>query len=309
MSKLKPVTIVVPVYADWRSLKACIKSLKKNVGDENKVIFVNDCGPQAARLRQKIRKAIDKKRNFEYFHNKENLGFIKTCNRAVFELDNTDNDILLLNSDTKTTPGFLEEMQEIMAGNKTIGSISPRSNNATIATVPLSSAIHKGINPKESFKIWQKIKDKLPRYQQVPVTHGFCMLIRRTVIEKYGLFDEVFGKGYGEENDFCLRIKKHGYNSVLANHSYVFHLEARSFTLEAKAKLLEANSKILYKRYPDYRESVRSYMKKELVIENGAEEAAGIRIKPGVKNRVKNILRKNEKTYKTARKIRNNMHK
>lgn len=299
----RPVTVVVPVYADWRSLKICIKSLKKYVDDNNKVIFVNDCGPKAQYLRKKIKKAIAKKPNFEYFHNSGNLGFIQTCNRAVFELDNTDNDVLLLNSDTQVTPGFLEEMQAIMAGDKKVGAISPRSNNATIATIPLSSAMQKGIKPGNAYKIWLKMADKLPRYTTVPVAHGFCMLIRRSLIAKYGLFDEVFGKGYGEENDFCLRIKKQGYKSVLANHAFVFHLEARSFTLEAKKKLLEKNSKILYKRYPTYRESVRKYMKEALVREGQAEEAAGVKIRAGFRNRLKNAVKRSGKTERLARKV------
>lgn len=303
----RPVTIVVPVYADWRSLKICIKSLKKYVGEENKVIFVNDCGPKAQYLREKIKKSISKNPNFEYFHNSGNLGFIKTCNRAVFELDNTDNDTLLLNSDTQATEGFLEEMQGILAADRKIGALSPRSNNATIATVPLSSAMQKGIKPSDSYKAWTAIKDNLPRYSEVPTAHGFCMLIRRSLITRYGLFDEVFGKGYGEENDFCLRIKKKGYKSVLANHAFVFHLEARSFTLEAKAKMLEKNSKIIYKRYPNYRESVRAYMREALVREGQAEKAAGIKIKTGGK--LKKLLKSNKITYKLAKKARGTIRK
>ncbi len=300
----KPVTIVVPVYADWSSLKTCIKSLKQTVSENDKVILVNDCGPQAVVLRKKIKKAINKQINFEYFHNPGNLGFIKTCNRAVFELDNTANDILLLNSDTQVTPGFLEEMQSIFTADKDIGAVSPRSNNATIATIPLSSALQKGINPNKAFKIWREIKNKLPRYNEVPVAHGFCLLIRRSVINKYGLFDEVFGKGYGEENDFCLRIKKQGFKSVLANRAFVFHLEARSFTLEAKSKLLEKNSKILYKRYPNYRQSVRDYMKEALVREAKAERAAGVKINSGPKAKIKSLIKRNKKAHQLAKKTR-----
>ncbi len=304
MATFKPITIVVPVYADWSSLKTCIKSLKQTISENDKVIFVNDCGPRAEYLRKKIKKAINKYPNFEYFHNPYNVGFIKTCNRAVFELDNTANDVLLLNSDTEVTTGFLDEMRSLIAEDKKIGAISPRSNNATIATIPLSSALQKGINPNKAFKIWWKIKDKLPRYNEVPVAHGFCLLIRRSVISKCGLFDEVFGKGYGEENDFCLRIKKQGFTSVLANRAFVFHLEARSFTLEAKAKLLEKNSKVLYKRYPNYRQSVRDYMKEALIREAKAERAAGVKINPGPKDKIKNLIKRNKKTHQLAKKTR-----
>ncbi|HEX5797948.1 MAG TPA: glycosyltransferase family 2 protein [Candidatus Saccharimonadales bacterium] len=303
------VTIVVPVYADWRSLKVCIKSLKKHVDEKHKVILINDCGPKPELMRKRIKKAIKGLDNFEYYRNAKNLGFVKTCNRAVLELDKTDNDVLLLNSDTEVTEGFLGEMQFILKARSKVGTVSPRSNNATITTIPLSEAVNKGINPDKAYEIWLGIKDLLPRYNEVPVTHGFCMLIRRSLIQKYGLFDEVFGRGYGEENDFCLRIRKRGYKSVLANHAFVFHLEARSFTLPQKAKLLEQNNKIIYKRYPTYRQSVRNYMKKALVREAEAEKAAGIKVRASVKSRLKNLLRKNKKVHRAAAKVHSKVHR
>ena len=97
--------------------------------------------------------------------------------------------------------------------------------------------------------------------------------------------------------------KKRGYKSVLANHAFVFHLEARSFTLEAKKKLLEENSKILYKRYPTYRESVRKYMKEALVREGQAEETAGVKMRTGFKSRLKNAVKHSSKTERLARKV------
>lgn len=303
MPSARSVTIIVPVYADWRSLKDCIESLIRFVDTENKIILVNDCGPQADSLEKKIKQAIKGRENFEYYRNTSNLGFIKTCNRAVLELDKSRNDILLLNSDTQVTEGFLEEMKSILAKDSKVGALSPRSNNATIATIPLSSAMQKGIASKKSYKVWQKIKDKLPQYNEVPVAHGFCLLIRRSLVDKYGLFDEVFGKGYGEENDFCLRIKKHGYKSVLANRAFVFHLEARSFTLPEKAKLLEKNSEILYKRYPQYRQSVRDYMQEALIREAEAEKKAGIRAAKDLKNDFKQIIKRNKNVHKIASKL------
>lgn len=265
MSSIHAVTIVVPVYGDWPSLRECIESLTEHVNTSvHKVILVNDCGPDADTIEKNTLAAIKDKQGFEYYRNKKNLGFVGTCNRAVDKLDKSSNDILLLNSDTKVTEGFLEEMTTVLYTSSKYGAVSPRSNNATIATIPLSAAGQKGINPTDSYRIFQKIKNKLPRYNEVPVAHGFCMLIRRTLIEEYGLFDKAFGKGYGEEVDFCMRIAKDGYKSILANRAYVFHLEARSFTMKKKAELLEVNNKIIWERYPDYRQTVRDYMEKAI---------------------------------------------
>ncbi len=298
-------TIIVPVYGDWPSLKDCIESLKQYVDGRNKVILVNDCGPDVEIIEKNIKRAINGHKNFRYYRNKKNLGFVRNCNNAVLKLDKTKNDILLLNSDTKVTKNFLQEMLGVLYSDKKIGVVSPRSNNATIATIPLSSAPQKGIGTVESYELFVKIKNKLPPRSIVPTAHGFCMLIRRDLIEKYGLFDEVFGKGYGEEVDFCQRLRKAGYKCALANQAYVFHQEARSFSLEAKAKLLEQNNKIIWQRYPSYRQEVRDYMESALKIESAidhsvARPSAGQKAKTAVKR----TLTRNKLSQKIIKTVR-----
>lgn len=271
---MKAVTVIVPVYGDWPSLKECITSLKQYVDtSKHTVMLVNDCGPEVDSIEKNIKEAI-KDTNFKYFRNKHNMGFLKNCNNAVMKLDKTKNDILLLNSDTKVTKGFIDEMSNVLYAHPKHAAVSPRSNNATIATIPLSAAPQHGIAAARSYGLFQKLKQFLPQYNEIPTAHGFCMLIRRSLITKYGLFDEVFGKGYGEEVDFCQRVRLKGYKCMLANHAYVFHQEARSFSVETKSKLLEVNNKIIWERYPTYRQEVSDYMKQALVREERAEEKA-----------------------------------
>ncbi len=270
-------TVIIPVYADWPSLKDCIESAIKTIGPENKIILINDCGPEADLLEKNIKKAIEGRENFHYFRNPKNLGFVGTCNRAVEELDNTNNNILILTSDTEATAGFLGEMSAVLNSDKKIGAVSPRSNNATLVTVPLWSAHQKGIGAEKSYQVYLKIKDKLPRSYNAPTAHGFCMLIRRSLIKKYGLFDEVFGKGYGEEVDFCQRIRQQGFLCAIANRAYVYHMEARSFTLEKKAEILEKSNRIIWRKYPNYRREVREYMDQTIAAERKIEEAAGVK--------------------------------
>ncbi len=285
-------TIVIPVYADWPSLKVCIESAIKHIDSRNRVMLINDCGPEVDVLEKNIKDAIKNQKNFSYYRNPENLGFVGTCNRVVEELDKSKNDILILTSDTEPTAGFLEEMKAVIASDKKFGAVSPRSNNATLVTVPLWSAHQKGLDPTKSYEIYQKIRDELPERYIAPTAHGFCMLIRRPLISKYGLFDKVFGKGYGEEVDFCQRIRRHGYLCAIANRAYVYHSEARSFTLERKAQILKQSNKIIWQRYPNYRQEVREYMDNTISSERKIEEAEGIK------------ALKNSKLQKVGRKLR-----
>lgn len=253
------VTIVVPVYGDLPSLLDCVESLKRNVSSSHKVIFANDIGPEADKIEREITQLIAGYDHFEYHRNEMNLGFLKNCNNAAFELDKTDNDIMLLNSDTIVTEGFVERLADVLREDEMIASVSPRSNNATITTIPISSMSQKGVEPEESYRLFLKMKEKLPFYNLSPVSHGFCMLIRRAVIKECGLFDEAFGKGYGEEVDFSMRVKQYGYKSAICNQAFVYHMEARSFGAEQKKALVNENEKIVVQRYPNYRKLVRDY--------------------------------------------------
>ncbi len=260
---MKNVTVVVPVYKDWPTLSRCINSLKKCVRDIHNVILVNDVGPEWESLEQNILKAIENKRNFYYFKNDRNLGFVKTCNRAVKELDKSDNDVLLLNSDTEVTEGFLEEMSRILYISEKHGIVCPRSNNATILTVPVKNSLGHLLEPGQSWKVYCQVKDKLPEYYSIPTGVGFAMLIKRNLIHEFGLFDEIYGRGYNEENDFCMRINQYGYNIVMANRAFVFHYEGKSFGDEKNA-LDERNSAILRERYPYYPIIVDQYFNRDM---------------------------------------------
>lgn len=78
------------------------------------------------------------------------------------------------------------------------------------------------------------------------------MLIKRQVLREIGLFDEVtYGRGYGEENEFCCRAAQHGYLHLLDDATFIYHHGSCSFGAE-KAELTTRNSLLLAEKYPDY---------------------------------------------------------
>jgi glycosyltransferase involved in cell wall biosynthesis len=72
----------------------------------------------------------------------------------------------------------------------------------------------------------------------MPLLNGFCLLIRRGLIDAIGFFDEEsFGAGYGEENDYALRSRAAGFRLALADDAYVFHAQSRSYSDERRKQL------------------------------------------------------------------------
>jgi hypothetical protein len=84
------------------------------------------------------------------------------------------------------------------------------------------------------------------------------MFIRRALVDDCGLFDhEAFPRGYGEENDFCMRAMKAGWVNLVSPWSFVYHIRTASFKGE-KAALVKAGVDVVTKRYPDYAAAVKA---------------------------------------------------
>ena len=250
LAQFKTVTIVVPAYNNWELLEACIQSLQQYVAPHHRIVIMDDASPEEG-FAEHIKNAIADMPNAEYVRNTENLGFVQTCNTAV-DMDTTTNDILLLNSDAALTEGCLEEMLTCLYASERHGVCCPRSNAATIFSIG-----RKNSEPAEAYACWQHTKHLLSRFTKVPTGMAYCMLIRRDLIKKFTLFDTIYGKGYNEENDFCMRIGRHGYNVVAANHAFAFHRDdSPSFSSTGRTALEKKHSKILLERYPEYQKLI-----------------------------------------------------
>ena len=58
---------------------------------------------------------------------------------------------------------------------------------------------------------------------------GFCLMIKREVIDAIGLLDERFGIGCFEDDDYCVRAMAAGYRAVIADDAFVHHYGSRTF--------------------------------------------------------------------------------
>ncbi|OYV32067.1 MAG: hypothetical protein B7Z81_13360, partial [Acidocella sp. 20-61-6] len=133
-----------------------------------------------------------------------------------------------------------------------IGTVTALSNNATIFSYP-NAATRKDALPDITWPdlAAAALNVNAGAFVDVPTGHGFCMLIKAEVLRRVGVLDEGFGRGYGEENDFCARTAALGYRNVAAGGVLVEHKESISFTNE-KASLLAQNLPRLNALYPEY---------------------------------------------------------
>ena len=83
-------------------------------------------------------------------------------------------------------------------------------------------------------------------------------------VREVGLLDEEnFGKGYGEENDWCQRAIAAGYENVQVDNLFVYHKHGGSFPSEEKQRLLKEHSEALLRKHPDYNRDTADYCRRD----------------------------------------------
>lgn len=249
------IDIVIPVYNAAALLGACLKALDACTPASSRVLIIDDASPDPAIAPLLQDWAVQSALAVRVITNPSNLGFVGTVNRAFRE---TQGDALLLNADTEVTPGWLDRMRAALASAPDVATVTPFSNNAEICSWP--QFCRKQPPPDDKNAIAAAFAQSTPSYPALPTAVGFCMLIRRQALEQLGDFDHAtFGRGYGEENDFCMRASAHGWRHVLADDAYVVHAGGGSFSPLGLAPGGE-NMQRLLARYPDYGRRVAEFI-------------------------------------------------
>ena len=232
--------IVVPVYNALKEVRACVGSILKYFDfSQGEVLLVDDSSSSKT---EKFIKSVAKKYpdKIRTYRNSENLGYLQTCNEAVCHTNAEV--VVFLNSDCEIPNNFAEKIIKCF-----------ESNNSIITASPISTCSASYYIPEFfPFRIMNSfISKNEPVYPDVFNSEGFCFCVRKSYIDKYGLFDPIYGKGYCEEVDFCLGVKDRGYRCVLIDDLYVKHKRNKTFG-KKRLQYLSENNKILYSRWSKY---------------------------------------------------------
>ena len=253
------IDVIVPIYNAYDELCQCIESLIKyrNCYD---IILVNDCSNDS-RINNLLAQLDENYDFIKIINNASNIGNINSVNLGM---RSSNNDIILLNSDTVVTPGWANKIRHCAYLDGNIATVTPLTNNGTICSIPKfleNNDIPQGFSIDSFGEFIEKIS--LRKYPEIPTAVGFCMYIKRKIIEDVGYYDNLtYGRGYCAENDFCMRCINKGYKNVLCDDTFIFHKGGVSF-LGVKNNIyqenLSENMKILLNRYPDYMNIVRQF--------------------------------------------------
>ncbi len=254
----KNITIIIPVFNACEAVKQCMESVLKYTPEQYTILIIDDASTDQ-RILPLLQTYAKKHSHVELLKNKKNEGYTHSVNTGCKQFET---DILLLNSDTIVTAGWASGLAASAYKSELIGTVTPVSNHAGAFSVPslnTKNFLPEGYSLEEfSNHISMVSLRSLP---EVPTGSGFCMYIKRKVFDAIGFFDEYhFPKGYGEENDFCIRARKAGFINVIDDSIYIFHHRTASFGNQ-KAKIAEKSAGQLEILYPEYRKQVAEFQK------------------------------------------------
>ncbi len=248
------VDVVICIHNALEDLKLCLQSVIERSPKMQQLILVND-GSDEETSRYLETFAESTIFPVELIHNVEQRGYTIAANQGMRK--SPADYVVLLNSDTIVTPHWLESLMACGESDPKIGIIGPLSNAASWQSVPERfggdgdwevNELPAGVTPDAVAS--RLLMDYEPAYPRVPLINGFCLVIKRRVFNTIGFFDEeTFPKGYGEENDFCLRAGEAGFDLAVAENCYIFHAKSKSFTHEKRRVLSKGATEKLHTKH------------------------------------------------------------
>jgi len=254
------VDIIIPVYDGYEETKACIESVVA-CRQHNKTCFeiiaIEDRSPDP-RIVQFL-ESLHRDKAITLLRNDQNLGFVLSVNRGLCR--HPKRDCIILNSDTRTCRDWIDRLKKSAYGSKTTGTVTPFSNRATICSYPViaeDNGLPQGMSLEDLYRLFRIANDRMT--EEIPTGVGFCMFMKREVLDAVGHFDVAsFKRGYGEENDFCKRIELAGYRNIIAADTFVYHEGSVSFQGERTVRVRNALQK-LNRYFPGYDQEIREFI-------------------------------------------------
>jgi len=241
--KTVKTSIIIATYNKLEYTQLCIQSIREYTKFDTYEIIVVD-NHSTDETVSWLRRQSD----VRLIANGENLGFPKACNQGI-EVASGEN-ILLLNNDVIVTHNWLENLLTCLYCNNNIGAVGTVTNSCSYYQA--ISVSYQTIEEMHQFAVDYNHSNPMLWEERLKLI-GYCMLIKRTVVDRIGLLDEQFTPGNYEDDDYSLRIRKAGYKLILCKDTFIHHFGSTSFrennTNNAYNNLLNTNRLKFYTKW------------------------------------------------------------
>lgn len=258
-----PALVLVPLYRAADCLRALLASLQQwHANRAEKLVWLFwDDGSQDPALEKAIRTTVFRGHRVRFGKNERNLGFVRTVNLVLRALPERM-DVVLLNQDTEVHTNVFKILRAEAYADDRIATVTPLSNNGSIASLvrfPRGAELPERLTARGVSRAVEKLGlDNHDR--QAPTGVGFCLYLKGSALKEVGLFKEIFGRGYGEESEWCWRAFKRGFRHKISTRTFVYHRGGKSFTQWDKTTGATWNKWLVFLRHPGFYLRVKRYI-------------------------------------------------
>lgn len=216
------VTIVVPVYNHADYTYSCVKYIVKNTPNvPYEIILMDDNSSEESAIN-----IDDFIKNVSFIRNKENLGFLRNCNKGASLAKGEY--ILFLNNDTNVQENWLDTLVDLIESDKKIGMVGSRLVYPDGRQQEAGGIIW---DDASGWNFGRLADPEMPEFnyvKEVDYVSGASMMIDKSLWKKIGGFDEQFVPAYYEDTDLAFEVRAHGYKVMYQPKSVVIHFEGIS---------------------------------------------------------------------------------
>ena len=257
--------LAILVYGGADFVPACLDSAARLPGlnDTIDVLVLDDCSPDELWCLEIRTLCADL--GLAYYRSPRNLGIPRNMNLAFRRATSGGYDhVIIANSDVVFPATLVSGLTAVAEGDPSIASVTAWSNHVSAFSLTNSDPERYVASKAAVDRVSDVLESQFGAMAvDLPVGVGFCMLVPVPMVHRVGLFDPIFGRGYCEEVDWCLRARLLGLRNVLAPSVFVYHLgNATTKTvgmLEESQTSVPLNDAIVDLRYPEYRKFLRQH--------------------------------------------------
>lgn len=220
------LTVSIVNYNAGEYLLKCLESLAKLENEADLKVYVIDNLSTDNSITKAQTKAASWRIKVHYILNQENVGFGRANNQVLRNLKTEY--VLILNPDTEIGSGVIKTMLNFMEDNPSAGA---STCEIVLPDGQVDLTAHRGFpTPKAAFlyfvlkndSLYHLSKLDLRNIHEVDAISGSFMLIRKSVLDQVGVFDEDYFM-YAEDIDLCFRIKQAGYKIMYVPAVTIIH--------------------------------------------------------------------------------------
>ena len=224
------VSIIILSYNNLELNKGLLNSIRSHTDPASyELIFVDNASTDGTR------KWLQEQTGIKLVLNDENAGFPQGCNQGIGQASR-GNDILLLNNDIEVTKNWLENLKTALYSGPGIGAVQGLDSRSFPGLIDgAGNPTEPDVASAHEFAQKNNISDP-SRWEYSLTHHGYCMLIKRSVLDRVGLLDVRFTPGNFEDDDLSFRIIKEGFFLLRCYDCHIHHYNCRSFKANEEAK-------------------------------------------------------------------------